>query len=82
MYFITSGAVSVDVPSGAVRLGSGDFFGEIALVAGRPRTADVWALGYCSLLTLFAGDFSRLLSEDAEMKRTIDEVARQRLGVS
>jgi CPA1 family monovalent cation:H+ antiporter len=82
MYFITSGAVSVDVPSGAVRLGSGDFFGEIALVAGRPRTADVWALGYCSLLTLLAGDFSRLLSEDAEMKRTIDEVARQRLGVS
>ena len=82
MYFITSGAVSVDVPSGAVRLGSGDFFGEIALVAGRPRTADVRALGYCSLLTLFAGDFSRLLAEDSEMKRTIDEVARQRLGVS
>jgi hypothetical protein len=49
---------------------------------GRARTADVRALGYCSLLTLFAGDFSRLLAEDAEMKRTIDEVARQRLGVS
>jgi CPA1 family monovalent cation:H+ antiporter len=82
MYFITSGAVSVDVPSGEVRLGSGDFFGEIALVAGRPRTADVRALGYCSLLALFAGDFARLLSEDTEMKRTIDTVARQRLGVS
>jgi len=82
MYFITSGAVSVDIPSGQVRLGSGDFFGEIALVARRPRTADVRALGYCSLLALFAGDLDRLLAEDADMRRTIDEVARQRLGVS
>jgi len=82
MYFITSGAVSVDIPSGQVRLGSGDFFGEIALVARRPRTADVRALGYCSLLALFAGDLDRLLAEDADMRRTIDDVARQRLGVS
>jgi monovalent cation:H+ antiporter, CPA1 family len=82
MYFITSGAVGVAVGAGEVRLGSGDFFGEIALVAGRPRTADVRALGYCSLPALFAGDLDRLLAEDADMRRTIDDVARQRLGVS
>ncbi len=82
MYFIASGAVGVAVGNGEVRLGSGDFFGEIALIANRPRTADVRALGYCSLLTLYAGDFARLLSEDPDMKRTIDAVARQRLGVA
>ena len=29
MYFIASGEVEVDVPAGPVRLGEGDFFGEI-----------------------------------------------------
>jgi CPA1 family monovalent cation:H+ antiporter len=82
MYFIASGAVGVAVGAGEVRLGSGDFFGEIALLAGRPRTADVTALGYCSLLALYAGDFARMLAGDQEMKRTIDAVAQQRLGVA
>jgi monovalent cation:H+ antiporter, CPA1 family len=81
MYFIASGAVGVAVGAGEVRLGSGDFFGEIALLVGRPRTADVTALGYCSLLALYAGDFARLLAEDSELKRTIDAVAHKRLGI-
>jgi monovalent cation:H+ antiporter, CPA1 family len=81
MYFVASGAVGVAVGAGEVRLGSGDFFGEIALLAGRPRNADVTALGYCSLLALFAGDFARLLAEDTELKRAIDAVAQQRLAV-
>jgi CPA1 family monovalent cation:H+ antiporter len=46
MYFIVSGAVAVAVSGADVRLGSGDFFGEIALVARRTRTADVTALSY------------------------------------
>ena len=80
MYFIASGAVAVSLADSEVRLGSGEFFGEIALLAHRPRNADVTALGFCRLLTLTAGDFARLLSEDAEMKAAIDSVARQRLG--
>jgi len=69
------------VGSGEVRLGSGDFFGEIALLVGGLRTADVTALGYCSLLALYAGDFARLLAEDRELKATIDAVAHKRLGI-
>jgi CPA1 family monovalent cation:H+ antiporter len=80
MYFIASGAVAVSVGDSKVRLGSGEFFGEIALLAHRPRTADVTALGFCRLLTLNASDFARLLSEDAEMKDAIDSVAQQRLA--
>jgi CPA1 family monovalent cation:H+ antiporter len=80
MYFIASGAVAVSIGESEVRLGSGEFFGEIALLAHRPRTADVTALGFCRLLTLNAGDLDRLLSEDAGMKAAIDRVARQRLG--
>jgi Na+:H+ antiporter len=80
MYFIASGAVAVAVGDSEVRLGSGEFFGEIALLAHRPRTADVTALGFCRLLALNTGDFERLLSGDAELKTAIDSVARQRLA--
>jgi CPA1 family monovalent cation:H+ antiporter len=80
MYFIASGAVAVSVGDSEVRLGSGEFFGEIALIAHRPRTADVTALGFCRLLTLNAADFARLLSQDAELNSAIDSVARQRLA--
>ncbi|HYV89399.1 MAG TPA: cation:proton antiporter [Candidatus Polarisedimenticolia bacterium] len=80
MYFIASGAAAVSVGDSEVRLGSGEFFGEIALIAHRPRTADVTALGFCRLLTLNASDFNRLLAEDPELKEAIDSVARHRLA--
>jgi CPA1 family monovalent cation:H+ antiporter len=80
MYFIASGAAAVSVGESEVKLGSGEFFGEIALIAHRPRTADVTALGFCRLLTLYASDFARLLAEDPELKDAIDTVARQRLA--
>ena len=42
MYFIASGAVEVQVAPTPVRLGSGDFFGEIALVMHRRATPTSW----------------------------------------
>lgn len=54
MYFLASGAVEVELASGARRLGSGEFFGELALVTHAPRTADVVALGFCELLVMTA----------------------------
>ncbi len=35
MFFIASGAVRIVIPGGDVELGSGDFFGELALITGR-----------------------------------------------
>ena len=79
MYFIASGATSVILESGDIELGSGDFFGELALLTGQPRNADVVALGYCKLLALRARDFNLLLQQDAGLKARIEQVAQERL---
>lgn len=80
MYFISSGAVEVGVAPAPVRLGSGDFFGEIALLTRRPRTADVTAIGYCELLVLRVRDFQPLLRKRPMLREVITRVARERLG--
>jgi CPA1 family monovalent cation:H+ antiporter len=82
MYFIASGAVEVKLDPGPLRLGSGDFFGELALLTNQPRTADVAALGYCRLLVLRARDFRRLLDSDAAFAEAVGTVARARLTAS
>jgi monovalent cation:H+ antiporter, CPA1 family len=79
MYFIASGAAAVLIPGKPVELGSGEFFGELALLTGQPRNADVVSLGYCRLLELSAGDFHHLLAGDADLKRAIEAVAEERL---
>jgi CPA1 family monovalent cation:H+ antiporter len=80
MFFIASGAVRLPIPAGDVELGSGDFFGELALITGRPRVTDVISLGFCQLLELGAQDFRALLAGDAALKAEIESVASQRLG--
>jgi monovalent cation:H+ antiporter, CPA1 family len=61
-----------------VRLGRGDFFGEMALLSGQPRTADVIAMGYCQLLVLSAADFRRFLATNPAAKAQIDTVTAAR----
>ena len=80
MYFVSTGAVEVDVQPEPVRLGSGDFFGEIALLKDTPRTADVTALGYCQVLALFVKDFRTLLDANPELRERITRVAEERLA--
>jgi CPA1 family monovalent cation:H+ antiporter len=80
MYFVASGAVEVQIAPSPVRLGSGDFFGEMALVMHQPRNADVVALGYCHLLALRRRDFERLLADNPDLRTRIDTVARERLA--
>ena len=78
MFLISSGAVEVVLPSQRVRLGSGDFFGEMSLLSGRPRGADVIALGYCRVLVLSAADFRRFLRDYPHAKAEIDRIAEER----
>ena len=75
MFLISSGALEVVLPNGRVRLGSGDFFGEMALLSGQRRQADVIALGYCRVLVLGAADFRRFLREYPQARAEIDRVA-------
>jgi CPA1 family monovalent cation:H+ antiporter len=78
MFLISSGAVEVVLPNERVRLGSGDFFGEMALLSGRPRQADVVALGYCRVLVLSAADFRRFLRDYPRARAEINQVAKER----
>ena len=80
MYFIASGAVEARVQPRPVRLGSGDFFGEIALLTNRPRVADVVAMGYCRLLTLHRRDLETLFERHPDLRRHLDAVAQERLA--
>ena len=80
MYFVSTGAVEVVIEPTPVRLGSGDFFGEIALLKEMPRTADVTALSYCRVLALFARDFNQLLDANPELRARIEKIAEERLA--
>jgi CPA1 family monovalent cation:H+ antiporter len=78
MYFISSGAVEVQIAPTPVRLGTGDFFGELALLFADRRNADVVALGYCRLLSLAARDLSRLFGTEPALRDHIRSVAAAR----
>ncbi len=83
MFLISSGAVEVVLPDRRAQLGSGEFFGEMALLNDRPRQADVITLSYCRVLVLGAADFARFLHDFPDAKAEIDRVAayRQRENV-
>lgn len=80
MFFIMSGELAVDVQPSPIRLGRGQYFGEIALLHDTVRTATVTTLSECQLLALDAADFRRLLEAHPDLKESISKVAEQRLS--
>jgi CPA1 family monovalent cation:H+ antiporter len=82
VFFIASGAVEVRLPTWRIRLGSGEFFGEMALLSGGPRQADVVALTYCRLLVLRKADFERFLAANPDARAVINRVAAERLSMN
>jgi voltage-gated potassium channel len=81
MYFIVSGEVEVDqetaAPKGQLR--AGDFFGEIALIAERERTATITALSACKLLVLDKEDFEKFMGAHPDLKEAVRDAAMRRL---
>ncbi|GFO14671.1 CAMP-dependent protein kinase type ii regulatory subunit [Plakobranchus ocellatus] len=75
MYFIEEGSVSVKILKGSeevevVRLHKGKYFGEVALIEDKPRTAAVYAVEAVKLAFLERESFERLLGPCLEiMKR-------------
>jgi monovalent cation:H+ antiporter, CPA1 family len=82
VYFIASGAVEVVLPDRRVRLGSGELFGEMALLARMPRQADVVALTYCQFLVLRRSDFEHFMQLNPEARATIERLAAARLTMN
>lgn len=78
-YFVSSGALLVQAPGHELRLGRGDFFGELALITGQPRSSDVTAIGYCQLLVLSRADFLRLLPLNPDIQARVEQVAEERI---
>jgi Kef-type K+ transport system, predicted NAD-binding component len=80
VYFICSGEVEV-VPPGRkenIKLGPGAFFGEMALLNGGTRSADVIALDYSKFLTLTRRDFLRFLKRYPALRAPIVALAQER----
>jgi CRP-like cAMP-binding protein len=79
MFFIMSGEVEVDVSPEPVRLGKGQYFGEIALIKDTLRTATVTTLSECQMLSLEVHDFRKLIDQYPDLKAAIEHVADERL---
>jgi voltage-gated potassium channel len=82
MFFIASGEVEIELSPAPVRLAAGDFFGEIALLTGTPRTATVLAAEPCTLLRLDIVEFRELMGRQPDLARVIYDAAHQRLGTA
>ena len=81
LYIVASGAVMVLLPDGThAELGSGEFFGELALLsAEKIEGFEVRSLGYSKVLCLPAKSFNDLLARNAGLKEKIERIAQQRL---
>jgi CRP/FNR family transcriptional regulator, cyclic AMP receptor protein len=62
------------------QLGTGDFFGEIALVSDSPRTATVTATSPVRALVITDRSFHRLLDEQPEIQRKVLVELAERLA--
>jgi CRP/FNR family cyclic AMP-dependent transcriptional regulator len=85
LFAICKGVVTIAVPAGGGReavfnqIGKGNIFGEIALLDGRPRTADAVAMTDCELFVIERRDFKPLLREEPDMALQLIEILCERL---
>jgi len=82
MYFILSGEVEIYLPGQIVRLGEGEFFGELSLLRRTRRQANIIAVRKCHLLMLEAADFHRLIKAHPDIEESVMRIARERSGAS
>lgn len=81
LYFIADGEVEIELPDGhAVRLGSGQFFGEQALRKRTKRTATAKAVTRTRLLVLNALDWRGLIAREPSISDHVKTVAAMRMG--
>jgi CPA2 family monovalent cation:H+ antiporter-2 len=78
VYFISQGEVEVSAAGRQIRLGAGEVFGEMALLSGQPRSADVTALDYSTFAVLSERDFRQLLRKYPDIRAQLTSLAAQR----
>lgn len=71
-HLVLDGHASVTVGGEEVRtLGPGDYFGEISMIDGKPRSATVSATEPMTSLVIPHQEFERLLGEEPEFARAL-----------
>ncbi len=80
MYFIAAGEVEVALKHERLRLGPGQFFGEVAVLRKARRSATATALTRTNLLVLDAQDLHALMERDPRIAERINEVVESRLS--
>jgi voltage-gated potassium channel len=80
MYFVAGGEVDIELGGKHIRLGIGQFFGEIAVLQRARRSATVVASTRTNLLVLDATDFHVLMEHEPRIAERVNEVVRDRLG--
>jgi voltage-gated potassium channel len=80
MYLIADGEVEIKLRHKHIRLGTGQFFGEIAALRRSRRSATVTAMIPTRLLVLDAIDLHGLMDRQPELAARIEEAAHEKLG--
>jgi CRP-like cAMP-binding protein len=79
-YVIIDGSVRVIPPTGkSVIRGAGDCFGEMSLLDGSPRSADVSAADEVFALTIGSAAFAKLLKSEPQISLALLKVLAARL---
>ena len=82
-FLILDGHAKVEVtPRKRSRLGPGQYFGEMSLLDGGPRSASVVAETPLRLLVIKRRDFTTLLNEAPELTQSILETLSRRLRLA
>jgi CPA2 family monovalent cation:H+ antiporter-2 len=68
----------VQLPVDAIRLEPGAFFGEMALLSGGRRNADVVAVDFCHFFVLERRDFNMFTAKHPALRQMVSEMARER----
>jgi voltage-gated potassium channel len=80
MYFIAAGEVDVALKRKRLRLGVGQFFGEVAVLRRARRSATATAISRSNLLVLDAGDLHALMSRDPRIAARVKDMVQKRVG--
>jgi voltage-gated potassium channel len=80
MYLIVDGEIEIRLRHENVRLGTGDFFGEVAALRQARRSATAIALSNTRLLALDASDLRGLMDREPQIAARVWDAARTKLG--
>lgn len=73
-YSIVEGEVEIELPAGGtIRLGPGEFFGEMSLISGRRRNATVRAGAGCALIETPRRSMNKLIASVADVRKVLDQ---------